>query len=114
MIEQMVDGNGGAVIGKLGHEAADVVGQPELSFLDEQQDRRGGELLGDRPRFEDGRWGDRHVMLEIGGAVGPGQDGRAAARHADRAARAVRTRHRGEDCIDPLLDRLGGSRNGKQ
>ena len=47
VVHEMVDGDPRAVVGQLGDVLAHVVVERETPLLDEQRDRRGGELLGD-------------------------------------------------------------------
>ena len=54
-----------AVVGELGQVLARLIIERQLALLREQQYRRGGELLRDRPGFEDRVGCIRHIVFEI-------------------------------------------------
>ena len=89
-----------AVVGELRHVAADVVVPGEPPLAGEERHRQGRELLGDRGDVEDALRGDGDAVLQVGGAVAPGEDDVVALHHRHRAARSVGARPGGEDRVD--------------
>ena len=77
----------GGVDRQLRHVFAHRVVERQLAVADEQKDRRGGELLGDRARFEDRVGLVRHVVFEVRHAVGALHHRSIVHRDAHRTAR---------------------------
>ena len=77
------------VIGQLRNVFADVVGKRKFPLFDEEEDRRGDELLHHRSDVEDRVRADRNVALEVGRAVSAVHDQLSVA-----ARRRPRTRAR--------------------
>src|SRR3546814_7979511 len=68
VMEQVADGDRVGIGAKLGDEPAHRVGERQLAFMHERQDREGGELLRQRRRIEDRMIRDRSTRRDIGEA----------------------------------------------
>jgi hypothetical protein len=113
VVQQLADRDLLALQRELRHVAREIVVERQLLLFDEAQDRRGGELLGDRTDAEQRRAGRRHHVFGLGEAVAlRHHDGRAL-RDADREADRVGLLHA---CLDQRFDlrqpRLLGARRG--
>jgi hypothetical protein len=67
--EEVFEGDRLAVGREVRQETGDRVGKRELAALGEEEDRGGGELLGDRADLEDVLGRDRHAELDVGEPV---------------------------------------------
>src|SRR3546814_3725415 len=65
VMEQVADGDRVGIGAKLGDEPAHRVGERQLAFMHERQDREGGELLRQRRHIEDRMIRDRSTRRDI-------------------------------------------------
>ena len=87
--QQMANRDRSAVGRQLGDDGARIVFKTQLAITDKQHDGGRGELFRDGARFQNRRRRDRSLADDIGHAVAAREQNRAAARDADRAARAM-------------------------
>ncbi len=86
MVEQHAHGDRTLVPRDLGEVLLDLVLEAQLALEREERHGRGGELLGDTARFEDGVRAEQGALLEIGGAVAFLQQHGATLRHTHHTA----------------------------
>src|SRR5262249_34130909 len=84
--EQWPDADGGRRLRQLGKPLADRVIERQPPVLREQQDRRGGELLGHRGEPVVGGGRRRDLVLEVRVPVGAAEDDRPVAQDEHRSA----------------------------
>src|SRR4051812_47840296 len=84
--EQVADGDALAEVGYLGEVFPDVVVERQLAVLRQQDERRRGELFGDRTALEHRLLGDRRAILEVGHAIAVRVERLAILGETDRAA----------------------------
>ena len=89
-MHEIVDRDALAVVGQLGDVLADVVVERDAALLDEQRDRRGGELLRHRAHDERRSRRDRHAVLDVRRPVALLHHDLAVLKHPDGAAGRVR------------------------
>ena len=112
VVEQVAYGDGLAEVGEFGDVFADGVVEAELAALLQQDDAGGDELLGDRGYVEDAVGGERDVVVEVGHAVGAGQDGAAVAVDGDGATGRAGLVPGGEEGVDAVGRGIGRDREG--
>src|SRR5579871_2870586 len=86
VIEQIEDGDFLAVVGEFRDVFADIVVNGELPFLFEQENARGGELLGSGADIKDGARSDGNLLFEVREAVALFVDDFAASRNGEGAS----------------------------
>jgi hypothetical protein len=97
--EKMPNSDAVPRLGRVGKILRDFVLESDLALLDQHHDRCGGELLGIRPDFINGRVRGRDVELKVGDAVTLGFDDFAIANNRDRDARDTPCSHLRADVI---------------
>ncbi len=112
VIEHVADRERRSVVGQFGDVLTNLIVERQLAVAREQHHRRGGELLGDGSGFEDRLRRNRHVVLEVGHPVAPGEHRSAVGRDADGATRRGRGPP-GEHRVD-LGGRIGRRRGGER
>jgi len=89
VVEELAKRHGPPVVGELRDAAANVIVEADLAVADQEEHRRGVELLLHRREVEGGRVSDQHVMVEVGVSVALREHDLARAVDADAAPEAV-------------------------
>src|SRR5688500_12250788 len=111
MREQMPNGDVLPRIGCVVKEAIDLVVEAEFAFINEHENKRGGELFGDRADLEyrvDSRWG---LQFDVGQTAGSGLCNFAVSNDRENEARDSPLIHLR---FDVVVDLVGKCRRGNE
>src|SRR5438445_5354803 len=108
MIEKLPHSDVMSVRRRFRHILRYVVVEPQLAFVNQLQDYRRQDVLGDRGDVEDRLWRHRNGVLDVGHTVAAREDNTTITRHCDRYSGGVAGEHLLRSRVDPVTELFAG------